>query len=354
MKSTDKKLQSRKVFLDTEVFIRHRHDLFHPSFSSLGDLGKKKLLELFITKIVESEIITHINRTIEDSLDRISNAKSKLGFLKYSGSDDIKSLLVDINRDNVKNAAADNWDKWKKESNVQVISIDNVNSNVIFKKYFSESPPFDGGKKKNEFPDAFSLEAINTYAIENNTKVYILSADPDLEKSCCNNNYLIYVENLEEFLNIYNRTEKQLSEFVDDLIQNNEDEFYEPIAHAFSDYYHTHEDYEDSEVEILDVTHVEISVINIIRIDEADASVELTIYLEGCGKLSGPDYNSAVWDNESKQLIIINYLNEEIALSGTFKFDAEIVFDTEDKNYIEIIEVIGSRFTFPSDDDFPY
>ncbi|MFD6211418.1 PIN domain-containing protein [Peribacillus sp. NPDC060253] len=66
-----------------------------------------------------------------------------------------------------------------------------VSPAFIFKMYFKDIPPFSK-KKRDEFPDAFSLVALENWFKRQDEKVRIVSDDGDLKNYCEESHTLIY------------------------------------------------------------------------------------------------------------------------------------------------------------------
>jgi hypothetical protein len=81
-----------------------------------------------------------------------------------------------------------------------VVQTDVVKPSVVFSRYFKAKPPFNQEKKKSEFPDAFALEALRTFCVENGSRVTIVSGDSDCKAACEEDDRLKYVEKLELLL----------------------------------------------------------------------------------------------------------------------------------------------------------
>lgn len=60
----------------------------------------------------------------------------------------------------------------------------------------SKKPPFGETKKKDEFPDAFVLAALEGWCEKNNERIYVASTDPDLKLFCETNQNLFYIKRL--------------------------------------------------------------------------------------------------------------------------------------------------------------
>ncbi|MDH8410079.1 PIN domain-containing protein, partial [Klebsiella pneumoniae] len=73
---------------------------------------------------------------------------------------------------------------------------------LVFEKYFSNAPPFDQPGKKKEFPDAFTLEAVNNIAVKRNHKVYIVSEDNDLISACEQNQNFLHLISIQRLIDM--------------------------------------------------------------------------------------------------------------------------------------------------------
>jgi hypothetical protein len=63
--------------------------------------------------------------------------------------------------------------------------------------YFSVNPPFGiSANKKNEFPDAIALHALDAWADENNFLLLAVSKDGDWKKYCKNSEHIVIVDDL--------------------------------------------------------------------------------------------------------------------------------------------------------------
>ncbi len=71
-----------------------------------------------------------------------------------------------------------------KETEFVKIEVDQVSVVEIFENYFSGAPPFGEGKKKDEFPDAFALLALQQEAKDRKKVIYVVSGDRDWENFC--------------------------------------------------------------------------------------------------------------------------------------------------------------------------
>lgn len=73
--------------------------------------------------------------------------------------------------------------------------------------YFSNNPPFvETGKKKNEFPDAIVLMAVDSWADQKNLNVLAIAKDRDWKSYCTKSKRIDYIEDFSKGLAAFNKT----------------------------------------------------------------------------------------------------------------------------------------------------
>ena len=170
------------IFIDTSIFESENFFLGR-NLKNLCDLSKDNIVELKITNIVYEELKQRIKANILKS--QISTKKS-LQTLNGDGKilKNIKSLqnlysLLNIDFHNVEIQLLKKLDDFLKEFNFEIINSNISDVNEVFNNYFNTKPPFKDGAKKNEFPDAFSINTIKKWAEKNYEKVIFLTNDSD-------------------------------------------------------------------------------------------------------------------------------------------------------------------------------
>lgn len=73
----------------------------------------------------------------------------------------------------------------------------------VLKRYFSGAAPFEiTGHKKSEFPDAFALATLANWAIQNNTRVLVVTRDAGCFRACEAFEVLVATKSLTEALSV--------------------------------------------------------------------------------------------------------------------------------------------------------
>ena len=175
-----KKLLTRNIFLDTQVFKKYAFNLETKSLKTLQFLCSKGSRKLFLSDIVISECESHLKESVGKALNGIKEFKRHGSILRNIEDKDVKSLFCDLDNKSILANASNKFLCFIKSCNAEVISCESVSPKEVFSLYFKQKKPFGSGKKKSEFPDAFSLKALeNRISTE---KIYVISGDKDSER----------------------------------------------------------------------------------------------------------------------------------------------------------------------------
>ena len=177
------KLLSRSISIDTS-FIESQNFLAGSKIQELPILCKKSKISLFITDIIYREVLARFLYNLKQTEEKTKKPKTLLSnsakllrnFEEFSMYFDFPP--VDI-KDLFQRFKAD-FDEWIRKNGIKVIPTGNLKIKKVFNDYFENRLPFNEGKKKHEFPDAFSLEAYIDYFNKKKTNTYLLTSDSDL------------------------------------------------------------------------------------------------------------------------------------------------------------------------------
>ena len=90
----------------------------------------------------------------------------------------VKELFQEISKAKSNETLKCQLSAFLNEVSATVLPTSEVSIEAVFDKYFGKRPPFGGGKKKTEFPDAFTIEAIEAWCKENDERIYVVSLNP--------------------------------------------------------------------------------------------------------------------------------------------------------------------------------
>ena len=169
------KVKPKIVFIDTEQFDACNLSFSHANFTRLADLVEVGQVRVLLTDVVVGEVRRHIRQKLQE-------AKKKLG-QQFGG---LFQNLIKTPQPQV--FSSEYWSKAEAEVmagflncceklKAETVPILPELVNIVFAWYFNHEAPFDSQKRKAEFPDAFSIAAINEWAKEHKEHVYVVSND---------------------------------------------------------------------------------------------------------------------------------------------------------------------------------
>lgn len=332
------RLQTLNLFIDTSIFRKKAFDLSNEALKKLGNLGHEGKIHLYSTFITEGEIKNNLLKVVKETLTK----PDKLNLhLRNAG-------LPEIDSEKFIEARTARWFEFAKRSNTKLIPIPDDSIEKVFGLYFNLAPPFDDdAKKRHEFPDAFTIEALKSWCEENEEMMYVAVDDEQFSKAC-KGTPLIPLLKLEDFLDLYNRHSKFLYQlavasfdrFMND-IKRSLDEQIEGLGYHLSDF--SDGDVADFAVEGIDFHDpLVIEATEEMSIIDVDADISVTAYI------TYPDPDFEVYDNETGQ--VYSYDDVEEHIKGHFSVTAsiQIYFDeTGDLKRSELRDVdIPRRIVF--------
>ncbi|HEJ6963150.1 TPA: DUF4935 domain-containing protein [Serratia marcescens] len=291
-------LETRLVFIDTQTFIKaglHFEGIALRTFEELCDNGE---LQHISTEIVKAEVEKHLGDAIREALTALQRFKKKARILNSITDEGIRFLFNDLNEEEVNSKAMAIHGKYLGNCSTQYTDLDTVNSSTLMKLYFNNEPPFCGGKKKSEFPDAISLLSIKNHLAEHD-KIYIISEDSDLVSFCEKETNFISLPNIDSLLVLYNSHEEDRIKGIREYFTKNQVN----IKTKLKNYLNNVEVVNDSTWDDAEVDNSSIEIPSeidpsIIYIDDEECRVTFDLDLLISVKVTGPDFVHGHWDNE--------------------------------------------------------
>ena len=331
------------IFVDTSVF--ESENFFKGRrLKHLCDLSKNGQIEVKITDIIYNEIVQRINSNILKAQTAFKRANSLINgegkvLKNINDFNDFYPLpMVDIESTQLK--LKSQLDLFLKENLIEIISSSISDIQEVFQNYFETKAPFKEGKKKNEFPDAFTYNTICKWSQSNNKKVYIISNDSDFNELTTDKVDCSYI--LSTILDLISREiDDKHTEFIESVYEDSlleitsslESDFKDELTDAVYNKILHDPFYEEPEVEIPTDIEVEIviGVINEIVIDssfsyEVESNITFSISVEYTDlSMAYYDKEDGVWWGEERVTETKNYSANVISI-------AEFSYDLEDKN----------------------
>ncbi|EPL8209424.1 PIN domain-containing protein [Raoultella ornithinolytica] len=367
-------LITRLVYIDTSAYERKHFQFGLYILEKLQSFASDSKVHVLVTDITRKEIEAHIQKKVEGALKELENFQKKHApILRTSPKNIGQSLFNTPDLENVTSDALASFSDFLGSVGVEEITTNNVSPLLVFEKYFTNAPPFDQPGKKKEFPDAFTLEAVNEIAVNRNHKVYIVSEDNDLISACNQNPNFIHLSSIQILIDLLLRNDEALEDmvaFADGVFNKIRPTIIDSIRQHIDEMEFIAESNECQDVEIDEVqlNDIKLTASNLTDVSRDSATYELSAAVTIDAVFRFPDYERSPWDPEdkayafvfeSKSRLIFNELvnlNIEIGFHDGIRENAEIIDITLDDNYIVLDAEYGELLSridnyFDEDDE---
>lgn len=330
------------IFLDTSIFESENffkgRNLLH-----ICELSQNGLIEVKITDITYSEIINRIKENIQKSQTSLKKAQSLLNgeakllknideFLTCFNFPKIESEDL-LNRFKIK------LDQFITDNSIEIIDSKVSNLKEVFENYFNLLPPFKEGKKKSEFPDAFTYSTIKEWTILNKTYSYFISNDSDFENLTTEN--INCSHNLSSIIDLITREidEKHTKyidtiydKYVEKVIFDLEGNFENDLMGAVYDQISNDPFYEEPEIDLPFEIEVELKYISLNELNiNTNFSYEIESEITFSVEVEFIDYSMGFYDKEDGIWYGEERINETKKYSATVTAIAEFWYNLEDE-----------------------
>ncbi|WP_313388074.1 PIN domain-containing protein [Achromobacter aegrifaciens] len=322
-------LQTKFVFIDTQSFVKAQLDFDSKALKAFVDACAGDELDHLITTITVREVKDKITSHIEEGLTSVLQFRRKAKILETSHDPIVKGFFAQFDKEAIHAGAQQAFDDFLSESKSSILDLKKVDPDSVFSLYFDRQSPFGDGKKKTEFPDAFSLMAIQSHIAEE--CVYVVSQDTDLIRFCQDHQKFIHIETLEKVLDILNSHESERAKFIKDYLQEKDGYLRNLIEESVNEAsVYNNSTWEDAEVIEHSVTHVGDIEPNIIEIDDESCTVSFEVIVQYEVQVSGPDFVNGMYDKEDGRMYTFDdTIREELE---------EITLDVECTLYYEVTD----------------
>jgi hypothetical protein len=161
----DDQLPVTLVFLDTSIYVSTNFTFSGPLFSALRSRIEKGQARLGITRLTIQEVEAQIAKSLAEAEQAVRKVRRQVKILRNSDNASIQSLFADWNREDAERELGDKFVAFLADFDVDILEHREVDISKIFKLYFSQEKPCGESKKKDEFPDAFTLQYLEDWAL---------------------------------------------------------------------------------------------------------------------------------------------------------------------------------------------
>lgn len=332
------------IILDTNIFIKENF-LEGKRIRELLKLSEEEKIKIVMTVITVGEVKNRFSIFTRKAVKDLNEFKNRFESRVLRNNSAGRKIFDRIVNKDIEKEFNDGLDAILLKSKVIIIDYRDLNIGNVFGKYFKNEFPFGGGDKKNEFPDAFALELIEQWCIENNIKCKIFSSDKDFlnyQSSCLEitKNYDTYLDQKLQFFlaqehrnSVLNKLFESNSKKIDDAIE----EWYRYILDDTSLYY----SFVWDEIHDIDVTKVTVKdkTYKIVSTDEDSIEIEIVANLTFNVDLVIDDQDFSYYDHEDNVTYCFETKVEEIERNVTAQISA-IAYITSQDEYEDELEIV--------------
>jgi hypothetical protein len=217
-------LESRVLFIDTSIYHAGNFQFFKAEFAAVSKLLREDKLTLLLTSATISEVKRHLEEGAKAAASGMQSLRQKAKILRNLPSYSQSILFEDFQVESVAKELIELFERFLSTKNLKIVSLGLASAETVFEKYFSKSPPFSQ-KKPDEFRDAFVLESLKAYAVEEGVRIHVISEDDDMRAFCENEPLLVWSNKLGEYVDAALHLERvEPAAFADQALSALEDE----------------------------------------------------------------------------------------------------------------------------------
>ena len=332
---------SETVFLDTSIFKAENYFAPDNRIHTLSDLARKGKIHLVMSTITCQEVRKHIKSDIRAAWKAFDHEIRPL-----RNNPDLDAWRKSTNEKQEIDAALKLFDDFLAEAAVTVLDYSYCSDvEIVFNQYFGRRKPFGDGMKKDEFPDAFVLAALEKYAIEKHSTIVVLSQDSDISgyesARLRHEDYRQYVsDKLKEgaALEALNVRLVQDKEYLESCVQKEAFEYLDDFRIYMS--YLNHLDVTGHDVKKVSV---EINAANyeVIAIHPNYIEIELLSDVDFIVAVDYHDFDTATYDSEDRRWYGVEDGTYEINATATVPLTLKYFFMKKagDNDALDIVNI---------------
>lgn len=189
------------ISVDTSIFDQKQLNLNSAAMQATARL-KPLSFDYILSSTVAKEVERHLESAAQVALQKAKKEVGKALFAFDTEKPTRDEILGQITGwKSASDIAKERLAKYLAESGCKVIDDHSlVDTSTLFDAYFAGQPPFGTGRKKDEFPDALALNALERAAVERGTGILVVSKDGDWRAYCEKSENLYIVPEIERAL----------------------------------------------------------------------------------------------------------------------------------------------------------
>lgn len=206
------------ITLDTAIFDGNGNRFEHGLLARLKQFNGTTV-QVVLSDVVVGEVISHVSRDAADAHSKIkAGLKEVSKTWQVSQAQRDSAMVALFGSETSDQLARRRLDAFLKTASVRTIqAAGRVDIDTLLSAYFGSKPPFGKSTtKKNEFPDALALQALEHWAIEEGLTLLVVSKDGDWQRYCKTSPCLVVADDLANALSFFHQNaEVACSRLVD-------------------------------------------------------------------------------------------------------------------------------------------
>lgn len=256
------------IFLDTSVYVQESYRFSGTSLGKLVGMSSDDELKLIVPEIIQHEVKNKLRETAEEHAAKVQTALDS-NIIGLISDEDKKLAGIDfqIDQEKLVERIVETWERFRVRCDAESVPLAGIDLPSVVASYFDATPPFEKGRKRNEFPDAFAVSSMVSFADDKPGRpIYVVSRDNGMLEAFRNDSRFRCRKELSEVLDEYNRHTEALSPAAHALMEENVDW----IASVIADELKAHPslyafEYRDDRLLIHDVS-VDVYEMNLVEI----------------------------------------------------------------------------------------
>jgi len=317
------------LYLDTQVFDGNAYDFQNKHFRQLVALAEAGEVRLLMPEVTKREIESHIVAKAKDVYAALE--KLRKGFARNLRVPPFDAIAKATTEDAIMHELVVQFQAFCEAVHVEEISLAGLDVAAVLDDYFEKRPPFGDGKKKSEFPDAFTAQLLTKWCEGNKRKAVIISGDTDW--SGVNTPQIEVLDHIAKFLARF--PDPILARKLLELLQEQID-IKKKVKKAFEDLEFSDPEYH-TEICAVTAGDVEVGDLYVTDIKDGIATVEFDVDISYSAAVSGSTiyrrYKYGDYEDDSR------WVNGHVTGSKSATASIEIYFDEDDPNEIDYSSV---------------
>ena len=301
-------LETRNIFLDTDVFRSYGHNLNANPMKVLGEYITDGVFELHTTDVTLREVCRQLGameRKLTDHANKVAKELDSWNS-RYRYAHDRWPVPDPLGGSGEPSRAYRDFE-WivRHDWHAKEHPTFDLSIGPVLNRYFNRQAPFDAEGSK-EFPDAFALLALEHWCAAKQERIYVVSKDKAVLRAAGESDHLIGIESLDRLLALVALAEDhEMADTVSaafgkrSLLNELRDSLSSNIGWLGCIY---GGDLHDGEVLSMEIVELEDSEdVTILRVDQDQVACVAHVKLLISAEISYTDLSFAYWDGEDKR-----------------------------------------------------